>query len=118
VRIFDDYTKHEAGGTKEETINTIVKMLNEFHTEHNIKDIFLLVRLADTDLAPNGLKQTLINGVTVDTEYEATVFMRFATDVLFDRMKQIAVKDFAKEHEEFFKAKIREYLEEEKKKEI
>lgn len=94
MKLFNDFTNHEIIGTKEDQITAIVDMLNNLHKNNKIKDIMLIVRTTDTEPGPKGLPQNIYNSITVDTEYEATVFARFATDILFNRMKEIAVKDF------------------------
>jgi hypothetical protein len=97
MQIFDDYTRHDTGaGNKKEQVDSILEFVNKLHADGKIKDIMVITRTTDTEPAPKGLPQNVINALTVDTEYEATVFMRFATDMLFDRMKHIAIAGFVK----------------------
>ena len=101
MKMFDDYTKHETGANnKKEHIDSVLEFINNLHKDSKIKDIMVIARTTDTEPCPKGLPQNVINALTVDSEYEATVFMRFAADMLFDRMKHIAISDFVKRMEE------------------
>ncbi len=96
MRTFDDYTRHEVKGAgKKEHIDSILEYINNLHSNGKIKDIMIIARTADTEpTSKYGLPQNIVNALTVDSEYEATVFMRFATDILFDRMKHVAIRDY------------------------
>jgi hypothetical protein len=95
MRIFDDFHETKAAfNNKEEHISELVKLINDLHEGNRIKDIMLIIRTTDTEPAPKGLPQNVINAVTVDTEYETNVFMRFATDILFEKARKIAIKDY------------------------
>ncbi len=95
MRIFDDF--HETKGdfdTKNERIDALINVLNSLNEDNKIKDIMVIARTTETELGPKGLPHDMMSAVTVDTEYEANVFMRFATDILFEKTREIAVKEF------------------------
>ncbi len=102
MRIYDDgkiISKHE---TKEDAMESVIRDLYERYNKGEIKDILIIARTTDEEIGEHGLPHNITNWTSVDTEYEATVFNRFASDMLFDRMKHIAIEEFmesvAEEH--------------------
>ena len=74
--------------------DTMIYRLSELNKDNKIKDLMIIARTDNKKLGKYDLPQNVFNYVSVDTKYEATVFMRFATDMLFDEMEHIAVKDY------------------------
>jgi hypothetical protein len=96
MRVFDDQKILNKFTTKKNGIKFIINLIYKLFKKGEIKDILVIARTTDETPGPTGLPQNVINWTSVDTEYEATVFNRFASDLLFDIMKKIAIKEFIK----------------------
>jgi hypothetical protein len=94
MRVFDDMKIQGKFTNKEDAFKSTMERLNMLYANNEIKDILIIARTTEQTLGPAGLPQNVFNYTSVDTEYEATVFNRFASDMFFDKMKQIAIKDF------------------------
>jgi hypothetical protein len=100
MKLFDDYKNKISLNSKEKGITYMVDLLSQLDKDNKIKDLLVIARINDEELGSSGLPHNIYNFTSIDTKNEATVFMRFATDILFDKMEYIAVKDFLKEYEE------------------
>jgi hypothetical protein len=81
--------------TESKIKNTYMYQAMEFNLAW-IKDILVIARLKDETPGPKGLPQNMLNSISVDTQYEITVFNKMASDLLFNKLGQIIERDTVK----------------------
>jgi len=93
---FDDYDKNNGRRRtiKKEDITYVLNTLQEMDKENKIKDLLIVARTNSEEKGDTDLPRNMLEYVSVNTKYEAVVFNRFTSDILYDAMERIAVKEY------------------------